>query len=87
MFTYSKVPFPLDHVRKVDERYGRKRQMREAARVLKDELAARFGNIYDAYSFFDIDGDWNLTVNEFLVVRVRWVWVSVWAWVWGCVCA
>jgi len=85
MCTYSKVPIPLDHVRKVDERYGRKRQMREAVRVLKDELAGRFGNIYDAYSFFDIDGDWNLTVNEFLVVRVRRVWVSVWAWVWGCV--
>ena len=48
-------------------RLARKRIIREAADALKVQLAMRFENIYDAYSFFDLDGDWNLTVNEFLV--------------------
>ena len=53
--------------RKEDARAMRRRRIREAAGALKMELATRFDNIYDAYSFFDIDGDWNLSVNEFLV--------------------
>ena len=31
------------------------------------ELAVRFSNVYDAYSFLDMDGDWNLSANELLV--------------------
>ena len=56
-----------EHVPKEDARFGRKRIIREAARALKAELSKRFGNVYEAYSFLDIDGDWNLSVNELLV--------------------
>lgn len=61
------APKPDEHVPKEDARFGRKRIIREAARALKAELSKRFGNVYEAYSFLDIDGDWNLSVNELLV--------------------
>ena len=56
-----------EHVSKEDARFGRKRIIRAAARVLRAELSKRFGNVYEAYSFLDIDGDWNLSINEFII--------------------
>jgi hypothetical protein len=34
---------------------------------MQGELAVRFSNVYDAYSYLDMDGDWNLSANEFVV--------------------
>jgi hypothetical protein len=52
---------------KIDNRFARKRKIRAAANILKSQLMPLFANIYDAFSFFDIDGDWNLSTTEFLV--------------------
>jgi hypothetical protein len=60
---------PLDDVKhsKIDNRFARKRKIRAADNILKFQLMPLFANIYDAFSFFDIDGDWNLSTTEFLV--------------------
>ena len=38
----------------------------EPIRVLRECLAERFETVYDAFCFFDLDGDWNVSMTEMM---------------------